>query len=347
MLRENWMKLQLTASPLSRWGKWLTDSPQILANLLLALFVDILFFDDEPLWEPVEWSMIQSWILFLFIFAWIGELLIAARFGSYTGRDKRIWIGWYRTFWFLEYLFIVNFGLISFFIITPFYSEITYQTALIISWWDWLSRNFFFRFLSGLTFIMLLSSWALLASRWVSWRNIVITLLLVEMFFSYFFFWQFITTYFAYFSDPIWYQKTRPISLIQNSHGPARWGWGPALRDYFTYHRTTTTFWMKTNLPFTGAFLLINFFLLLSLFLINFFWLSLLRRIYALREVPLTFLVYVLSSLRAMLIAFGSIVGLLLFSLILAYWRLPLENFWIFNITSFGYHTISFLVLFW
>ena len=61
-----------------------------IRGLFIIFFADALIADDEPLWEPVEWSLVQSWILFIFLFAWIAENLISSRYGNYTGRDKRV-----------------------------------------------------------------------------------------------------------------------------------------------------------------------------------------------------------------------------------------------------------------
>ena len=69
-----------------------------IRGLLVLFFFDAMLTDDEPLWEPVEWSLVQSWIMFIFAFAWIAENLISSRYGSYTGRDKRVWVAWYKTF---------------------------------------------------------------------------------------------------------------------------------------------------------------------------------------------------------------------------------------------------------
>ena len=51
-----------------------------IRNLGIVLFIDSLLIDDEPLWEPLEWSLVQTWILFIFIFAWVAENLIVSRF---------------------------------------------------------------------------------------------------------------------------------------------------------------------------------------------------------------------------------------------------------------------------
>ena len=73
------------------------------------MYIDACLTDDEPIWEPIEWSLVQTWILFLFTFAWIAENLIVSRYGSYTGRDKRVWFAWYKTFWLMELYYIINF----------------------------------------------------------------------------------------------------------------------------------------------------------------------------------------------------------------------------------------------
>lgn len=61
-------------------------------GFIFILFIDACLTDDEPLWEPIEWSLVQTWILFIFGFAWVAENLIVSRYGSYAGRDKRVWM---------------------------------------------------------------------------------------------------------------------------------------------------------------------------------------------------------------------------------------------------------------
>lgn len=115
-----------------------------LQGFLFLLLTDACLTDDEPLWEPVEWSLVQSWILFIFCFAWIAENLIVSRYGSYTGRDKRVWMAWYKTFWLIEGYYAVNYGIVCLFIIVPFYFELNYSVSFVYSWWHWYSRVFFF-----------------------------------------------------------------------------------------------------------------------------------------------------------------------------------------------------------
>ena len=114
-----------------------------LRGLFVILFVDACLTDDEPLWEPIEWSLVQTWILFIFTFAWIAENLIVSRYGSYTGRDKRVWMGWYKTFWMIEGFYVLNYGAASVFVIIPFYYETNYNLSFVYSWWNWYSRTFF------------------------------------------------------------------------------------------------------------------------------------------------------------------------------------------------------------
>jgi hypothetical protein len=40
-----------------------------IQGFAFVLFIDACLTDDEPLWEPIEWSLVQTWILFIFSFA--------------------------------------------------------------------------------------------------------------------------------------------------------------------------------------------------------------------------------------------------------------------------------------
>ena len=104
------------------------------------LFIDACLTDDEPLWDPVEWSLVQVWILFIFSFSWIIENLLSSRYGSYVGRDKRVWLGWFKTHWFIEAFYALNYGAASVFVITPFYNETRSSLFFVYSWWNWFSR---------------------------------------------------------------------------------------------------------------------------------------------------------------------------------------------------------------
>ena len=309
-----------------------------IRGLLLIFFIDASLTDDEPLWEPIEWSLIQSWILFFFIFSWIAENLITSRFGSYTGRDKRVWFAWYKTFWLIELWYALSFGAASLFVIVPFYYELTYNIAFVFSWWNWYNRIFFFKFISIYSIILVLGHLFLINLRWWNWKKSFIIVIIINIFLSYLIFIHFILTFFGYFTDPLWYQKTRFVDYIQLSHEPLKWGWGPAKRDHFTYHKVSTVFWFKNDGPFASSFLIIHMFLFLSLFFLSIFWITLLRRIYATKEVSYTFATYCISSLRQFFYFFLLLYICIFISYIASYWRFPIEFLWIINSHSWIWH---------
>jgi hypothetical protein len=290
------------------------------------------------LWEPIEWSLVQTWLLFIFIIAWIGENLIASRYGNYTGRDKRVWLAWYKTFWLIEVWYALCFGATCMFVIVPFYYELTYSVSFIFSWWNWFNRIFFFKFISIYSIIIFFALLFQLSLKWLSWKKQFFLVLIINLFLVYLLYTHFITTFFAYFTDPTWYQKTRVIDYIQLSHEPLKWGWGPASRDHFTYHKTSTVFWFKNDGPFAGAFLMINMFFFLSLFFTLFYWLILLRRVYTTREATFTFSTFCVSSLKQFFYFFLLLYLFIIISFIVCYWRFPIEFFWITNSQSWALH---------
>lgn len=307
-------------------------------GLIIIFIIDSLITDDEPLWEPLEWSLFQSWILFIFIFAWIAENLITSRFGSYTGRDKRVWFAWYKTFWLLELWYLISFASASLFVIVPFYYELTYQIAFVMSWWNWYSRVFFFKFISIFSIILFFSYILLLNLRWNNWKKSFFLILIIVFFLSYLIFVHFFISFFAYFTDILWYQKTRFIDYIQLSHEPLKWGWGSSKRDHFTYHKTTTVFWYKNDFPFAGSFLLMHLFLCLILFFLLIFWIVLLRKTYATKEISFTYTTYCVSSLRQFFYFFLFLYILIFISFIASYWRFPIEFLWIINYSNWWWN---------
>jgi len=305
-----------------------------IRGLGFLLFVDACLTDDEPLWEPIEWSLVQTWILFIFSFAWIAENLIVSRYGSFTGRDKRVWMAWYKTFWLIEGFYVLNYGAASIFVIVPFYFETNYNVSFIYSWWHWYSRVFFFKFISSYAIILILGHLLQINLRWINWKKGLISILMINIFISYLIYTHFIIVFFGYFTDPIWYQKTRPIDYIQLSHEPSRWGWGPAKKDHFTYHNVKTVFWFKNDGPFASSFLLFHLFLFICLFFLFIFWLSLLRRVWATKELPTTFTTYCVSSLKQFFYFFLFFYVMVFISFFINYMRLPWEYYYFLNTVS-------------
>lgn len=322
------------------WG----EGAIYLRGLFIVFFIDALITDDEPLWEPVEWSLIQTWLLFIFIFAWIGENLIASRFGSYTGRDKRVWFAWYKTFWLIEGWYAISYGLTALFVIVPFYYELTYQISFVISWWNWYSRIFFFKFISFFALCLSGAQLLLITNRSVHWSKLCIVIGLINFGLLYFLFLQFLLVFFSYSTDPVWYQKTRYNEYIQLSHEPLKWGWGGERRDHFTYHKIPASVWFKNETPFASAFLLFQLFFLLSVFLLALFWLTLFRRSFSTEEISFSFLTYCVSALRQFLFCFLLLYMLICVSYVGNYWRFPIEFLVFSSSDSWVIHLASILL---
>nr|APW82436.1 orf546 [Laurentiella strenua] len=224
------------------------------------------------------------------------------------------------------------------FVIVPFYYELTYTISFVFSWWNWYTRVFFFKFISLFTIVILISYLLQLNIKWMNWKKLFFFTLIINIFILYLLYSQFIITFFGYFTDPLWYQKTRVIDYIQLSHEPLKWGWGPAKRDHFTYHKTSTVFWFKNDTPFAGAFLMINLFFFLSIFFLLIYWITLLRRIYATKEVTYTFSTFCISALKQFFYFFFLLYILIFISFIVCYWRFPIEFFWLINSNSWFLH---------
>ena len=305
-----------------------------LRGLFFILFIDACLTDDEPLWEPIEWSLVQTWILFTFTFAWAAENLIVSRYGSYTGRDKRVWMSWYKTFWLIEGYYVINYGIVCLFVCVPYYFEINYSLSFVYSWWHWYSRVFFYKFIALYSVLLLFAYLTQINLKWLNWKKCLIPVFLINIFIAYLIYTHFIMVFFGYFTDPVWYQKARSIDYIQLSHGPSRWGWGPAKKDHFTYHNVKTVFWFKNDGPFAASFLMFHLFLFVCLFLLSFFWLSLLRRIWATKEIPTTFYTYCVSSLKQFFYLFLLLYAFIFISFIINYCRLPWDFYYFLNNTS-------------
>lgn len=315
-----------------------------IQGLVFVLFIDACLTDDEPLWEPIEWSLVQTWILFIFSFAWIAENLIVSRYGSYTGRDKRVWLSWYKTFWLIEGYYAFNYGVACVFVIVPFYFETNYNLSFVYSWWHWYSRVFFFKFISIFTIVLFIAYYLQMSLRWLNWKKGFMLILLINIFLSYLIYTQFIMTFFGYFTNPVWYQQTRPIDYVQLSHEPARWGWGSAKKDHFTYHNVKTVFWFKNDGPFASSFLLFQTFLFLCIFLLYIYWITLLRRVYAMKEIPLTYTTYCVSSLKQFFYFFLMFYIMIFLSYTSNYARFPIEFLWTLDTQSWYSNFVSILL---
>ena len=307
------------------------DAISYLKALFIAMSVDAMLTDDEPLWEPIEWSLVQVWIMFIFAFGWIAENLITSRFGAYTGRDKRVWFSWYKTFWLVEGWYVLSLGAAGLFVMIPFYHEINYTVPLILSWWNWYSRVFFFKFISIYSLVLYIAYYMQLNLGSWHWKKSFLAVIIINLFLFYLLYINFMMAFFAYFTDPNWYHRTRLTDYIHLSHEPNKWSWGNAKRDHFSYHKSSTVFWFKNDGPFAAAFLFFHILFFLCLFALAIYWVTLFRRIYATQEITFTYTTYCVSALRQFFYYFLLLYVLIFFSFVVQYWRLPIEYAWITN----------------
>lgn len=238
----------------------------ILLSVLVILALDSLLLDDEPLWEPLEWSVMQTWVLYIYILTWASEVIFSSRYGSYTNRDKIVWIGLFRVYYGLIYWFFINIIVVTVFITLPFYFEITYMISYSVVWWNWLSSVFFFKFLSVLMVALSLLLILKQAVRWLPIAHLRLLLAAVIFLLSIIFFFQSLTTWFSYFTDVSEFQKSGWSEMSRIVNGPLKWGWGSDSRDHFAYHQTPTSFWAKNDPLILGSLLFINVFLFLFMF---------------------------------------------------------------------------------
>ena len=296
-----------------------------LYAFIFILFIDACLTDDEPLWDPVEWSLVQAWILFLFSFSWIIENLLSSRYGSYVGRDKRVWLGWFKTHWFIEGFYALNYGAASVFVITPFYNETRSSLFFVYSWWNWFSRVFMFKFMFIFCALLVIGYFLQRNSRWMNWKKGLILTLVISSVIAYLLFTQFIILMFGYLTNSYWYNNKSPIDYVQMSHAPLKWQWGDKNRDHFYQHPSRTVFWFKNDGPFAASFVMFHFFFVFSLFQLFIYWFSLFRRISATKEVPLTFTTYCVAALRHFLYMFMFFYIMIFMSFSYNYFRLPFE----------------------
>jgi len=298
-----------------------------LRNILLICILDTFLIDEEPLWEPLEWTLVQTWVLFIFIFSWIAETVVSSKYGSFTGRDKRVYFGLYRGFWIAQLWIIFNLFITLVFIIVPFYFEIYYNISYVVTWWNWFNSLFFFKIIFLFTFLNIITMISRFGLRWLNWKKILILNLIVTIVLFYLFFTQLVLTYFCYNTDILQYKKSGWMDYSSLSHGPLKWGWGSFGRDFFSFHGTLESYWFKNDSMYSLSFFLISFFLIfLYLFLIiqN---LVFIRKLYYNKEISYTFLTYNSSNINQFFFSLLYLLGLVVISVLYQYMRSPGEFF--------------------
>lgn len=308
-----------------------TRGEALFIALLIIVLVDSLLVDDEPIFEPIEWSLWQTWLLFIFGFAWAGENLIVSRYGSYTGRDRRVWYSWYKSFWLVDGYFIICLGAAALFVIVPFYYEITYKVAFVYQWWHSYTAIYWWtQSLWGFIIILILHV-SHVSLHFFSWKVFFFLQICLLLIISYIHFWQWISGLWAFFNDEMWYRASRTTDLIQFSHEPLHWNWGSARRDHFTYHRTPTIFWYRTDGAYAGALLLFTLMQAWTLFFVLLFLLITLRIVWTTHFTSYTYYTYTSTAIRQYFYLLSLTGILMLFSLISIYWTAAPEFYFYLN----------------
>lgn len=270
----------------------------IILNIILIFIIDTIISDDEPLFEPIEWTLWQSWLLFILIISWCAEALISSTYGNYTGRDKRVWTSLYKSYWLVQMYIMISLLMLTIFAIIPFYFELQSNNAVWISFWNWYNRIFLWKALS-IHFILLLFAFMLqLNSRWINYSKTLIITFIILILIGLLVYINILVMMFLYFTNPLTYNINLNIDYAQLSNTPNKWGWGASKKDHFSYHTTPTVFWYKYDFCYISSMLIIQLFFTLSYTLI-FFQLSLvLIKFYTTKTITYTLLTYYANIIR-------------------------------------------------
>ncbi len=270
----------------------------------LFCIIDVLLIDDEPLWEPLEWSLTQSWLFFIFLFSWLVETLISSHYGSFTGRDKRVYNGLFKAYWYVEFLFMFTLFITAIFIWTPFYFELTYKVSNIMSWWSWYNRFFFYKVVIIWFLIDIIMCSLLISLKWLNWKKIFLLLILICLYLFYLFYYQFIIVFFGYFTDILSFKNNYTTFFNKLQEGPYKFGWGDEKRDLFNYKKTSLNVWYKNDSQYALSLFFINIFVFISLSLLIIQVLLIIIKLYSTQDVSFTSLNFLNSSLNIFFIFF-------------------------------------------
>jgi len=178
-----------------------------------------------------------------------------------------------------------------------------------------------------------------LSLRLVSPRKLLVFSYLIFFILSYLFYFNAMTLLLGYFTDISAFQKSGWSDSMRLVHGPAKWGWGTSSRENFSYHRTTTTFWYKSDPLIASSILFLHIFIFkfLLFFLIQI--IALVRTLYTTGEVSFTYITYFYLSTREFFYFISALGGLLIISLCYQILRFPPELF-VFNKLFFVFYTL-------
>ena len=271
----------------------------ILIIYLVIIIFDLFLLDDEPLWEPLEWSLIQTWLLYIYLFSWISENIQSSNLGSYSSRDKKVYTGLFKSWWFVEFWFCFNIIIACIFIATPFYFETNYYLSNLNTWWNWFNKFFFLKLSHILMYSIYLSYFLLILNKWYNWKIKFIISFIIILFISYFIFFIIFNFLFFYSTDYFRFKRLNWLNYFTISKGPNRWNYGVDSKydkDKFNYHKTPWKFWFKNDSLYSSIFIIINWFILLSFFFLYIKWVVFLKYIFINKKTSFTFVNFIYSN---------------------------------------------------
>lgn len=304
------------------------DSFILIRNLFILLIIDGLILDDEPLWEPLEWSVVQTWILYIYIFSWSAEVIFSSRYGSYTNRDKIVWIGLFKVYSLMKLWFLFNMIFITIFITLPFYFEIIYSVSYINLWWNWYNSIFFFKFTSIFALITLLANLVRFKVRHSNHINTYFLLIISLFLIVYLFYINFIILLFGYFTQADLFRDSGWSESSKIIHGPLKWGWGFENRDHFAYHKTPSTFWYKNDPLIASSMLFLNILIFKFLFFLIIQVLTIIRVVWASNEFSTNIITYYYSNVKEFLNFILFLNMLIVMCIVYQYIKFPFELLW-------------------
>jgi hypothetical protein len=299
-----------------------------LRTFIIALALDTLILDDEPLWEPLEWSVMQTWILFLYVFSWTAEVLFSSRYGSYTNRDKIVWIGLFKVYYMILAWFILNVFIVTIFVTLPFYFEVTYAISYSVLWWNWLTSAFFYKLTVLFSTILILALLIRFQIRWSSHYLTVPFLTIIVFIIAYTLYFLSMTVLFGFFTDSLDFRDSGWSDYSKIIHGPKKWGWGLEGRDHFSYHKTPENLWFKNDPLIASSLLFLNIFFLFYFFFLFLQVLSILRTVVASGELSFNQTTFFYGTLKYFYYLLLLISFLVVMSLFYQFLRFPFELGW-------------------
>jgi len=261
----------------------------------------------------------------MYIFSWSAEVLFSSKYGSYTNRDKIVWIGLFKTYYAILAWLVANIIILTVFVTLPFYFEITYAISYSVVWWNWISSLFFFKLTTIFSFILVLLNIVKFQIRWFNNRHFYLFLVTIAVLLTHLLYFLFLSTFFGFFTDASEFKNSGWSNLSKIVNGPLKWGWGFESRDHFSTHKTPATFWYKNDPLISSSFLLFNIFLFFFLFFFLLQVMVIIRTLSSSGELSFNNLTFLYSSAKQFyyLLLMMSVLSML--SLVYQFMRFPFE----------------------